>query len=141
MINTRTDIHIADRFVAALKSGDETELARLYHPQLRFAIPTIGAEYERATALHNSRIMRDHLRDVEVEVVDRQLTEKGFLSQQVLRATIPRRHPDQRADVHDLPAARWADRPDRRVFQRRGRWPAGRAAHSRGRGRRYSQTG
>jgi hypothetical protein len=74
MINTRTDIHkIADRFVAALESGDEAELVRLYHPQLRFAIPTIGAEYDRAHAPRNARMMRGHLRDVEVELVDRQI--------------------------------------------------------------------
>jgi ketosteroid isomerase-like protein len=79
---------IADRFVAALENGDEAELARLYHPELRFTIRTSGAAYDRTAAVRNFRTMWRHLRDVEVEVVDRQRTEHGFLSQQVLRATI-----------------------------------------------------
>jgi ketosteroid isomerase-like protein len=79
---------LADRLVAALEHGDETELARLYHPDLRFTIRTAGATYDRDAALRNFRTMWRHLRDVEVEVVDRQVTQLGFLSQQVLRATI-----------------------------------------------------
>jgi ketosteroid isomerase-like protein len=79
---------IADRFTAALENGDEAELARLYHPRLRFTIRTTGAAFDRATALCNFRTMWRHLRDVAVEVVDRQITERGFLTQQVLRATV-----------------------------------------------------
>jgi ketosteroid isomerase-like protein len=79
---------LADRFVAALEHGDEAELAQLYHPDLRFTIRTAGATYDRDAALRNFRTMWPHLHDVEVEVVDRQITEFGFLSQQVLRATI-----------------------------------------------------
>jgi ketosteroid isomerase-like protein len=79
---------LADRFVAVLERGDEAELAQLYHPDLRFTIRTAGATYDRDAALRNFRTMWPHLHDVEVEVVDRQITELGFLSQQVLRATI-----------------------------------------------------
>jgi ketosteroid isomerase-like protein len=79
---------IADRVVAALEHGDEAELAELYHPDLRFTIRTAGAVYDRAGALRNFRTLWPRLRDVEVEVVDRQITELGFLSQQVLSATI-----------------------------------------------------
>jgi ketosteroid isomerase-like protein len=79
---------VADRVVAALEKGDEAELARLYHPGLRFTIRTTGAAFDRSAALRNFRTMWRHLSDVEVEVVDRQLTERGFLSQQVLRATL-----------------------------------------------------
>jgi ketosteroid isomerase-like protein len=83
-----TATSVADRFVAALENGDEAELARLYHPELRFTIRTTGAAFDRTEALRNFRTMWRHLRDVEVEVVDRQVTERGFLSQQVLRATL-----------------------------------------------------
>ena len=79
---------VADRFVAALENADDAALARLYHPELRFTIRTAGATYDRDAALHNFRTMWPHLRDVEVEGVDRQITERGFLSQQVLSATI-----------------------------------------------------
>jgi ketosteroid isomerase-like protein len=79
---------VADEFVAALESGDEAELARLYHPGLRFTIRTTGAAFDRDAALRSFRTMWHHLHDVAVEVVDRQITERGFLSQQVLRATL-----------------------------------------------------
>jgi ketosteroid isomerase-like protein len=87
-IRNSTTTAVADRFVAALENGDETEIARLYHPDLRFTIRTTGAAFGRGAALRNFRTMWRHLSDVEVEVVDRQLTERGFLSQQVLRATL-----------------------------------------------------
>jgi ketosteroid isomerase-like protein len=86
--NIATATAVADRFVGALENGDEAELARLYHPGLRFAIRTSGATFDRDAALRNFRTMWHHLHDVAVEVVDRQLTERGFLSQQVLRATL-----------------------------------------------------
>ena len=44
---------MADRFVQALVSGDVAELARLYHPRLRFAVRTMGAVFGRDGALAN----------------------------------------------------------------------------------------
>jgi ketosteroid isomerase-like protein len=84
---TPTVEQIADRFVAALESGDAAALERLYHPRLRFAVRTAGTEFDRAGALANFRTIWVHLRDVRVEVVDRQRTERGYLCQQVLTAT------------------------------------------------------
>ena len=87
-MRTDTVMGIADRFVAALENGDDAELGRLYHPELRFTIRTAGAAFDRSAALDNFRTTWRHLSDVGVEVVDRQVTDRGFLSQQVLRATI-----------------------------------------------------
>src|SRR3712207_1488558 len=128
MITARTDVHtIADRFVAVLESGDETELARLYHLRLRFAILTLGVEYDRATALRNARTMQKHLGNVEVQVVDRQLTERASCPSRCCGPPSPTA-PDQRADVHDLPAAQRTDCPVRRILRRRRRRPADHAA-------------
>lgn len=80
---------IADRFITALETGDAVELDRLYHPDLRFTVRTTGVVHDRAEALAAFRGLRPLLRDVSVEIVDRQPTSDGFLSQQVFRATGP----------------------------------------------------
>jgi ketosteroid isomerase-like protein len=85
---TPTVEQIADRFVAALENNDAAALERLYHPRLRFAVRTAGTEFDRDGALANFRTVWTHLRDVRVEVVDRQRTTRGYLSQQVLTATV-----------------------------------------------------
>lgn len=80
---------IADRFVHVLETGDADELERLYHPQLRFTVRTAGTAHDRDAALATFRRLWPLLRDLRVEIVDRQATTNGFLSQQVLHATGP----------------------------------------------------
>jgi len=84
-----TWIEIADRFARVLETGDAAELERLYHPRLLFTVRTVGTVHDRDRALATFRSIWPLLHDVRVEIVDRQATTSGFLSQQVLHATGP----------------------------------------------------
>jgi ketosteroid isomerase-like protein len=80
---------VADRSVRVLETGDATDPERLYHPDLRFTDRTAGTVLGRDEALANFRHLWTLLRNVDVEVVDRQATGSGFVVQQELSATGP----------------------------------------------------
>jgi ketosteroid isomerase-like protein len=78
---------VADQLVTALEGGDATTLERIYHPDLQFFTHP-GGVVDRAGALVAFRQLWPLLRDVRVHVRDRQLTDTGFVSQDLLSATL-----------------------------------------------------
>ena len=79
---------VADQLVEALERRDVATLDRIYHPDLRFTAHADGTVRDRAEALHAFTRMCAVVRSIKVTVRDRQLTDTGFLSQQVLTATL-----------------------------------------------------
>jgi ketosteroid isomerase-like protein len=88
-----THIHrhaaVADRFADAFVRGDSDLLDRLYAADLRFTSHADGLVRDRDQALAAFRRLRPHLRDVTLEVTDRQVTERGYSVHQILRCTAP----------------------------------------------------
>ena len=79
---------LADRYFDALERGDAAALAVLYHPDLRFAIASGGVVRDRDGALAAFAQLRSVVRTIEIDERDRQLTDTGFVSQQVRSAAL-----------------------------------------------------
>jgi ketosteroid isomerase-like protein len=80
---------LADRLVAAVEHGDEAALLAIYAPELEFVLYTDGETRDRAAAIRSFVMLRSAMHDVALRVFDRQLTEGGYVSQQVLDFTAP----------------------------------------------------
>jgi ketosteroid isomerase-like protein len=84
------DIHaLAERLVAAVEAGDAGALQDIYAPELEFVLYTDGEMRDRGGAIEAFTILRRAMRDVTLHVFDRQLTDTGYVSQQVLHFTAP----------------------------------------------------
>lgn len=87
-----THIHthaVAERFAEAFVRGDSDLLERLYAADLRFTSHAHGLVRDREQALAAFSRLRPQLRDVTLEITDRQVTEHGYSAQQILRCTAP----------------------------------------------------
>lgn len=80
---------LADRLVAAVESGDEAAMREIYSPELAFVLYTDGETRDREAAIAAFVTLRRAMSDVRLRVFDRQLTETGYVSQQVLDFTAP----------------------------------------------------
>jgi len=87
---TPDQIHaLAERVVAAVETGDADALCDAYAPDLEFVLYTDGEVRDRDRAIESFAVLRRAMRDVTLEVLDRRLTDDGYVSQQVLHFTAP----------------------------------------------------
>jgi ketosteroid isomerase-like protein len=89
MTHIHTHAAVADRFADAFVRGDSDLLERLYAADLRFTSHADGLVRDREQALAAFRRLRPHLRDVTLEITDRQVSEHGYSAQQILRCSAP----------------------------------------------------
>jgi ketosteroid isomerase-like protein len=80
---------LADRFFAAVCSGDEAALTELYSPDARIWHNDDGREQTVAENLRTLRWLGRTLEDFRYEDIRRYLLPDGFAQQHVLRASLP----------------------------------------------------
>jgi ketosteroid isomerase-like protein len=86
-MTTVDTLELADRFFAAVETGDVDVLRELYHPDAEIWHNTDGVAQRRDDNLATLAWMRRHLPDLHYTAIRRAATTDGFVQQHVLVAT------------------------------------------------------